>query len=204
MGGGDVAPPFVCVCGSIAAVEERLGVSLPDDYKEFLRVSNGMGLIPALNVPTLRPVEELKWEDPKDLGLTELWVDLGVELGPNEHTKMPKPERLFVISGDYSEEMTWVYEPVQVESALGAIRAVKQEALDQGRLEGLSGFLDPRIRNGASHSGCTWKLPRWGFRQRNYVPMVHFLRCSRNFNPAWNQVYVEFDQSFMEVNSLHS
>ena len=53
---------------AISNAEQRLGVIFPDDYKEFLRISNGIGedfgfhtgILPGL---PLKKVEELEWRD---------------------------------------------------------------------------------------------------------------------------------------------
>lgn len=43
---------------SIKAAEKRLGVTLPEDYKDFLKITNGLLAFPILN-PELTPVEKI-------------------------------------------------------------------------------------------------------------------------------------------------
>ncbi len=61
---------------NIEAAEERLGITLPQEYKDLLLLSDGMEFIPSIYIPGLRSVKELTWEESEDLGLNELTVDL--------------------------------------------------------------------------------------------------------------------------------
>jgi hypothetical protein len=45
---------------AITAAERRLGLTLPEDYKQFLRISNGLPAFPLLT-PELLPVEEIDY-----------------------------------------------------------------------------------------------------------------------------------------------
>ncbi|KAJ7809978.1 hypothetical protein B0H13DRAFT_2384848 [Mycena leptocephala] len=103
----------------IADVEVRLGMPLPADYREFLLVSNGMKFIPSLELPGLRPVAELAWEESKDLGLDELEITLGAKFGEEKSRGvLPKMGRILMISAADDEEQVWLLEPSQVERTL--------------------------------------------------------------------------------------
>ncbi|KAF8649415.1 hypothetical protein AX16_005856 [Volvariella volvacea WC 439] len=105
----------------VAEAEARLGVSLPEDYKEFLRTSNGSGYIPNLAKPALKGVESLKWEDSKDLGVDGLPLDLGLQFDPDKVERLPRMGRVIsVSSGEDCEEYVWLVEPSQVKAALDA------------------------------------------------------------------------------------
>lgn len=95
---------------AIQSAEARLDVLLPEDYKAFLRVSDGMNSLPSLNLPGLRKVDELRWEDADGIGLDEFQVDLGRQSGEYERL-----ERVLMVSEKDSEEMVWLVDPSAVE-----------------------------------------------------------------------------------------
>lgn len=103
--------------------EERLGILLPDDYKEFLLVSNGIEFMPSINAPGFRPVEKLEWQDAEDLGLDDFRVELGCKTDPAEYDRLPKMSRLLVISDPDSEEMVWYVAPESVGEAIRVLKA---------------------------------------------------------------------------------
>lgn len=72
---------------AIREAEERLGTLLPDDYKEFLLVSNGLEFMPSINAPGLRQVEKLEWQDAEDLGLDDFRIGLGCKTDPTEYER---------------------------------------------------------------------------------------------------------------------
>ncbi|KAJ7157596.1 hypothetical protein C8R43DRAFT_948972 [Mycena crocata] len=92
----------------IAEVESRLCLSLPKDYRDFLLVSNGMKFMPSLELPGLRLVEGLVWEEANDLGLEELEVTLGMKTDDHERTLLPKMGRVLMISASDDEEQVWL------------------------------------------------------------------------------------------------
>ncbi|KAA1469479.1 hypothetical protein DENSPDRAFT_605241 [Dentipellis sp. KUC8613] len=112
---------------AIAAAEERLGLPLPDDYKEFLKISNGMGFLPDLGMPGLRSVESLEWEEFADLGLDEIDADLGLPLDPAEVDKIPKIGRAIMINSEDDEENVWLLEPAQVEATLDIVKKERKQ-----------------------------------------------------------------------------
>lgn len=95
---------------TVSSAQARLEIRLPEDYTAFLRVSNGMNFMPLLDLPGLRNVEELQWEEASEIGLDEFRVDLGRQGGEYEQLK-----RILMISDSNSEEMVWLVEPSQVE-----------------------------------------------------------------------------------------
>ncbi|KZT68595.1 hypothetical protein DAEQUDRAFT_323868 [Daedalea quercina L-15889] len=116
---------------AIEEAEERLGATLPEDYKQFLLVSNGMEFMPSINAPGFRPVEDLEWQTAEELGLDNFRVDLGCETDPAEYERLPKMARVLVLSDD-SEEQVWYVDP---ETTAEAIRVLKAE----GRIDDVVG-----------------------------------------------------------------
>ena len=112
---------------AIHDAEERLGVALPEDYKQFLLVSNGIEFMPSINAPGFRPVEELKWQAAEDLGLDDFHVDVGCKTDPEEYGRLPKMGRVVVISDD-SEELVWLVDPAAVAEAIHTLK-------DEGRAD---------------------------------------------------------------------
>ncbi|KAJ4498451.1 hypothetical protein C8R41DRAFT_135165 [Lentinula lateritia] len=108
----------------IEAAEERLKITLPASYTEFLLLSNGIDFIPSINMPGIRSVKELKWESAEDLGLDELSVNLGLATPSLEDlaTEVPKFGRVLMISQEVDDEYLWLLEPSQVENAWNVLR----------------------------------------------------------------------------------
>lgn len=105
----------------IQATEERLEIQLPDEYKAFMLVSNGLEFIPSINKPGLRPLSELKWQSAEELGLDEFRIELGEGLDPAEVEKMPRMGRLLMISSEDDEEIVCLVEPAQMDAAKKAL-----------------------------------------------------------------------------------
>lgn len=101
----------------IQAAEERLEIQLPEDYKAFMLVSNGLDFIPSINKPGLRPLSDLKWQSAEELGLDEFRIEPGVGLDPAEVEKMPRMGRLLMVSSEDDEEMLCLVEPLQMDAA---------------------------------------------------------------------------------------
>ena len=108
---------------AIHDVEERLGISLPDDYKEFLLISNGLGCMPSIHAPGFRSVGELEWQDAEDLGINDFRVDLGCKTDPAEYERLPNMNRVLVISDSNDEEMVWYVDPETAGEAIGTLRS---------------------------------------------------------------------------------
>ncbi|KAH9919599.1 uncharacterized protein B0H18DRAFT_1027050 [Fomitopsis serialis] len=122
------APP-----AAIREAEERLGIELPGDLKEFYLVSNGTEFMPSVNAPGFKPVEQLQWEQAKNLGLDEFAVELGCKIDGAEWDQLPKMDRLLVVSDD-SEEMVWYVHPETVCKAIGTLEALGYSAGSLGTL----------------------------------------------------------------------
>ena len=112
---------------AIAEAEARLGVQLPDEYKQFLLLSNGLGPT-TTDMPGLRSVEELRWEDPYELGLDLLPIDLGSGIDSTHDDKLPKPKRILVVSDEVSEETLWLVEPGDVDEAMRVLKELGKPA----------------------------------------------------------------------------
>ena len=107
---------------SIRAAEERLGVELPADYKEFLLLTNGLEML-SIDAPALKSVEELCWETPEELGLDWMRVDLGCEVDTSEETRLPAMKRVLMLS-DGGEESMWYVEPDVVRQAASVLTTI--------------------------------------------------------------------------------
>lgn len=116
---------------AIRDAEERLGITLPEDYKQFLLVSNGIEFMPSIDAPGFRAIEALKWETAEELGLDEFRVDLGCKTDPGEYERLPKMARVLVISDD-SEETVWFVDPATAREAIHVLR-------DEGRSDDVTG-----------------------------------------------------------------
>ncbi|KAJ7153664.1 hypothetical protein C8R46DRAFT_912275 [Mycena filopes] len=147
----------------IASIEAVLGISLPEDYREFLLISNGLNSLPTMELPGLRPVGELAWEDANALGLDELEVTLGLRLDEEESTLVPKMGRILMVSAADDEEQVWLLEPSQVEHTLEILKVHR----------GLKRFSQP----------VGWRRPRvvlW----RHWCPEAVWFRSFRGYLEA--------------------
>ena len=113
---------------AIQEAEERLGVELPSDYKEFLLVSNGVEFMTAADAPGFRPVEDLRWQDATELGLDEFPVTLGCEVDPDEYQRLPKMKRVLRISDEESEEILFYVDEETVAEAIHFLQAEGRSA----------------------------------------------------------------------------
>lgn len=107
---------------AVRAAEERLGVELPADYKEFLLITNGLEML-SIDAPALKPVEELCWETPEELGLDWMRVSLGCEVDASEEEQLPAMNRVLVLS-DGGEESMWYVEPDVVGQAAQVLKTM--------------------------------------------------------------------------------
>lgn len=107
---------------AIRAAEERLAVELPADYKEFLLITNGLEML-SIDAPALKPVEELCWETPEELGLDWMRVSLDCEVDASEEEQLPAMKRVLVLS-DGGEESMWYVEPDVVGQAAQALKTM--------------------------------------------------------------------------------
>ncbi|PWN50850.1 hypothetical protein IE53DRAFT_76873 [Violaceomyces palustris] len=101
----------------ISEVEKKLGEKLPEDFKEFLSLSDGLDQIligDDLNVPGIKGCKDLEWD-------TEAEMDLMVEpelKGDCGKGILPKMEGTGCIDiSDDGEENIWLVSPTVVESA---------------------------------------------------------------------------------------
>ncbi|KAK5997945.1 hypothetical protein PT974_00313 [Cladobotryum mycophilum] len=115
--------PFLRPPATTDAIEEKeseLGLQLPSDYKEFLKVSNGTGFSGVGSIPSLVTVEELKWEDSEECGLTELLLDTfptsdgsqsKIELNSEEVQEAPQFERVLQLTDPDEDSLLFLLEP---------------------------------------------------------------------------------------------
>jgi hypothetical protein len=97
---------------NITATERRLKLTLPDDYKGFLRASNGLSAFPFCN-PQLLAVEDIGWykhmEEKELYEITRTYVDEESE----DSTIEPYTERALLISYIPDEQMVWLIPPAE-------------------------------------------------------------------------------------------
>ncbi|EIN11753.1 hypothetical protein PUNSTDRAFT_111799 [Punctularia strigosozonata HHB-11173 SS5] len=108
--------------GSISEVEHHLGVALPGDYAGFLLASNGVEFMPSVSAPGFRHVDELAWQTGEELGLDGYRIDLGCAVTGATQDRLPKMDRVLMISEDDSEEMVWYIHPHDVERAIEILK----------------------------------------------------------------------------------
>ncbi|KZT68607.1 hypothetical protein DAEQUDRAFT_757495 [Daedalea quercina L-15889] len=107
---------------AIRETEERLGVELPADFKDFLLVSNGLDTL-TIDAPPLKPVEELCWESPEELDLDWFRVTLGCDVTSEEEEQLPAMKRVLVLSRT-GEEALWYIEPDTVGQTAQQLKAM--------------------------------------------------------------------------------
>lgn len=95
---------------AIKATEKRLGVLLPDDYKDFLKTTNGLLAFPILN-PELSPIEKIDFlkniERPE---IFELYKGYPAEENDTESLE-EYVSRALLISVHPEEQMIWLIPP---------------------------------------------------------------------------------------------
>jgi hypothetical protein len=116
---------------TIREAEDLLGIELQQDYKQFLSVSNGIEFMPSINAPGFRSAEGLRWQTAEELGLDEFRVDLGCQTDPAEYDKLPKMDKILMISDEDSEEQMWYVHP---DSVAEASRILKEEGRDSAQV----------------------------------------------------------------------
>ena len=130
---------------AIAAAEARLGRELPDDYKAFLRASNGFTNI--CNFPTgivgFDPVEEIVWfRDDRNRRLEICRRDFKTRPGDASQDDIDRFEQalligkgdgnecLFLVPDGSSTWELWCYHPEWDLRSFGSLRSRFEEGLD--------------------------------------------------------------------------
>lgn len=113
----------------IKAAEARLHTSLPSESKDFIRRSNGLGMLPDRWVPSLAPIEKIHWVEASKEGSSDLAVQVENDLPFEYWKRLPKMTRILVVSDAYEEYLLSI-EPelvVEAEVALATMRNEDQE-----------------------------------------------------------------------------
>lgn len=93
--------------------EERLSISLPDDYKEFLRVTNGFLSPRDSTEPTFDAIEIVGYLKDLDSQMIEIWSghesldDISQQL--KKSIRIGSNEQLFLIIPSSEEDRSWKY-----------------------------------------------------------------------------------------------
>ncbi|PTB63361.1 hypothetical protein BBK36DRAFT_1143856 [Trichoderma citrinoviride] len=109
---------------SIQQQESTLQTTLPEDYKQFLHVTNGTGFSGISWIPSLRGVEQLQWTQAADEGLGLLRLDTfppnvtsleeTTSLTSEEFDESPPLERILMIGDEDEETVVLLLEPEYV------------------------------------------------------------------------------------------
>jgi len=93
---------------AISEAEERLGVTLPDDYKAFLAVTNGFGRV-SVTSGVLLPVAEIDYlKNVEEPFAFDLLLDYPPEEGEDEETYQEKLRNAILISEYGDEQQVWL------------------------------------------------------------------------------------------------
>ncbi len=111
----------------IVAAEQRLQVSLPESYKEFLRVSNGF----LTTYGRLLPIEEIGWLKNKDPELLETWG------ASNQIETINIPDELYFVYGKQQDSIDFRREYLESCLLIGN---------DYGIRNGANWLLNPEIQ----------------------------------------------------------
>ena len=89
----------------IKNAENRLGIELPGEYKEFLRASNGLACLSTIDV-TLMPVEEINYLKVLDKELVDIWT------GESDREEFNQQFSSSILIGGYHEEQQLLLVPI--------------------------------------------------------------------------------------------
>lgn len=119
--------PFIKSPASPEAIQQQeatLQITLPDDYKRFLQVTNGTGFTGIGWIPSLCGVEQLQWEQADDAGFESLRLETfppnvtsleeTISLTTDEFDEAPPLERVLRISDDDEDTIVFLLEPEYV------------------------------------------------------------------------------------------
>jgi hypothetical protein len=119
---------------SIAAAGTKLGIPLPQDYEDFLSVTNGTGFSGTASIPGLAAVEDLEWASTYEIGLEGLSDLMDVpgiqDLTPQEQAALPALQRVLIISDPDDEEIVGMFDPAYIRQVIRTVREVRQLPLD--------------------------------------------------------------------------
>ncbi|RFU75923.1 smi1 knr4 family containing [Trichoderma arundinaceum] len=112
---------------AIGQQQTRLQITLPEDYKKFLHVTNGIGFTGISWIPSLCGIEELQWEQAEDVGFEHLRLETfppnvtsheeSISLTTDEFNEAPPLERVLIISDEDEETVVFLLEPEYVRKA---------------------------------------------------------------------------------------
>lgn len=99
---------------AIAAAEQKLGVVLPEDYKEFLLLTNGFFTPTDSTEPTFEPVEKIDYLKNVDDFLIEVWSvpelkDIGQQLAKSIIIGGLEDEQYFLLIPPADGNSEWKY-----------------------------------------------------------------------------------------------
>ncbi|MDT3402105.1 SMI1/KNR4 family protein [Mucilaginibacter terrae] len=99
---------------AIEAAEQKLGVALPGDYKQFLLITNGFFTTSDSTELTFAPVEEIDYLKNIDDFIVEVWsdpaiIDVGEQLIRSIIIGGINDEQYFLLIPNDNESIEWTY-----------------------------------------------------------------------------------------------
>ncbi|KAI4744860.1 hypothetical protein E4T50_04740 [Aureobasidium sp. EXF-12298] len=125
----------------ISNLEQRLKVSLPEDFKAFLRISNGFGVqTDGFGDPSLRSVDEIDWLDYSEYELmfdqlTLPWLDPYRDPTQTDNDGLPEPPIFTDVICIASEEIydVWLIPPETMQRLRDHYKEVYAMVNDDGK-----------------------------------------------------------------------
>jgi len=99
---------------AIKSAEQKLGMTLPEDYKAFLLITNGFFTPTDSTEPTFEPVENIDYLKNVDDFLIEVWcvpelIDIGQQLAKSIIIGGLEDEQYFLLIPPADEKSEWKY-----------------------------------------------------------------------------------------------
>ena len=98
----------------ILAAEARLGIRLPNDYRELIKTFNGFSTVEGTTEPSFTPIEAIQWLRDVEPNLIKIWqdeplADVGRQLEQSLIVAGIEEEQCFLLIPPQLEEEDWKY-----------------------------------------------------------------------------------------------
>ena len=93
-----------CTDEAIAKAEKRLGISLPDDVKEFYKVSNGTSVVLKNTFGGFMPIEKIDW-------LVNIQKETLTDYGEMPESYLEDLRNVIIISGIHDTHQIFIIQP---------------------------------------------------------------------------------------------